>query len=192
MPGLRMIGDMSARETPDSRAVKLAAKSGTVTYRYAGSMAALEAFAGPIRVNEVWTDAGSGETRGWVLDVDLVPEAGGIGRLAVTCSSLAEGADDDGTAPVKARWETDNARLEKPLLSHPKITAAERANLTLWAASRSADFKFTNAAGAEATLTDAEQDWARKLLAGVESYLFFAPVSPSLREPTHGQRCLTS
>ena len=175
----RRIGDITAKQTPESKAVHLASQTEEVTYVFRGDLAELRTLQGAAKPGTYWVHDSA--AMGWVLTADLKPEAGGIGTLTAVCSTRPEeGTGDD--AVVKTKYETDSARIDKPLLSHPGITEEMRVRIAAWAQDKPADFKFTDSTGSEETLSKAEQIWAGKMLAGVESYLFFAPVVTRVRE----------
>lgn len=123
------------------------------------------------------------EWDGFVVDTAvLAPRRGGLGRLTINLTTynwfnsiLAETA-------LRETWEIDMAQIERPLLTHPKLTQPgdnyKGVHLgRWWNAPDRDDVFFTYADGAgEATLTEDEQTWAMKMLSGVESYLQFAPV----------------
>lgn len=113
-----------------------------------------------------------------VDSAELSPRQGGLAKLTIRLvpSTAFETAED----PLRETVEIDMAQIEKPILTHPKLTGDMPANLALWRdgadeALKRAD-KYKDAAGNEKTLTETEKKWAAKIRAGVESYLVFAPV----------------
>lgn len=116
----------------------------------------------------------------YVLDsASLTPRRGHLGKLVMTLVSKPGFAGIVSATVLRVKWEIDMARLEKPLLTHPKLTAGTMAtHLSKWMEAeptRKVLWQYVDASGV-VSLTPDEIVWAQKILNGVDSYVVFAPV----------------
>lgn len=130
-----------------------------------------------------------------VVQAELEPTRGGMGRLTVRGRPAAAGAgrhrpSSNRPAEETEKFSVEMAQIEKPLLTHPRYTSVA-AEVGMWRDEpdpglRNA-FKYA-VSGGEASLSGRALEAARKLLAGVEGYLVWAPV---IRRSTAGLRHAT-
>lgn len=115
-----------------------------------------------------------------VSAVTLAPKKGGLGRLTVTLQTASAFSGTIYGTALRVRWEVDMAQIEKPILTHPKLTDDMRTNLQLWMSEEDRKLKmwgkYKDESGTEKSLGSDEMIWAGKIRNGVESYIVFAPV----------------
>lgn len=168
---VKNIGDTNTRVTAESGGIKVA---DTVTRTVV--------MKGPYDTLE---DQVLNLRRGMLIDgmaldtATLSRQPGNVGKM------ILELVPDEAflSIPSSAERETieiEMAQIERPLLTHSKISEEMGKNLGLWWSGTDDKLKaaheYIDDEGDKKTLTQDEQKWADKMLNGVESYLVFAPV----------------
>lgn len=191
----RYIGDVSPQKAPESGRVEVPS-SGPTTYTdiTVGKMADLKPLR-PAKDARVTIDG----VQCVVVQADLDPTRGGMGRLTVRGRPAAAGAGRHRPTSSRPAEETEKfsaemAQIEKPLLTHPRYASVAEA-VAMWREETDAAlrkvFKYTDAGGTEQTLSGRALEAAEKIMKGVESYLVWAPVirrsTAGLRHATVGQ-----
>ena len=188
----RYIGDVSPQKAPESGRVEVPS-SGPTTYAEitVGKLADLKALR-PARGARRTIDG----VACVVIQAELEPARGGMGRLTVRGRPAAAGAgrhrpSSDRPFEETEKFSVEMAQVEKPLLTHPRYKDVAEA-VGMWrdeadATLRNA-YKYTDAGGTEQTLTGRALEAAEKIRKGVESYLVWAPV---IRRSTAGLRHAT-
>lgn len=164
-------GDVSVRETYDSRCIRVDDKRQT-TFRLAGKYADLA---------EMVPKKGDKYKGLSVVSASLQRDRGLMGTLEIVCHGASKDTSAAGTGPkaIDEIFEIDCATLEKPLLAKDTY-GPYGSQIAMWKAAPAelyAQKKYLDPQSGEAVDLDGPAaEYATLVLKGIESYMVFAPV----------------
>lgn len=178
-------GDLSIKEQPGSPEIRMTREGRIVTRVFQGTTADLAAFA-----PDYGADMDGYKVREWTLKTNV---NGGLSTLTIHLDNLSTSDPE---------YEVEWVEVQKDLLTHPRYNSGgtkplsddDRTALEIWRNeprwSLKKAFQYDDN-GTIRTLSSNAQDFAKKILAGTDSYVVYAPVvrkkSYSITRPPTGQ-----